>query len=108
VKTGRLCFGAETMRPSEALERKRDEVREAFCRYPVNNPRIFGSVARGDDAEGSDVDLLVDPLPGLTLLKLAGLEIELETLLGVQVDVVLASSLHHRIRSRVMAEARPL
>jgi predicted nucleotidyltransferase len=42
------------------------------------------------------------------LLKLAGLELELEKLLGVQVDVVLANSLHHRIRNRVMAEARPL
>lgn len=48
------------MRPSEALARNRDRVLEVISRYPVANPRIFGSVARGEDVEGSDVDILVD------------------------------------------------
>ncbi len=96
------------MRPSEALAGKRDAVVETVGRYPVANLRIFGSVARGDDDETSDVDLLVDPLPGLTLFKLGGLQSELETLLGVPVDVVLANGLHRRIRGRVLAEAKAL
>ncbi|MFL5166619.1 MAG: nucleotidyltransferase family protein, partial [Microvirga sp.] len=50
------------MRPSEILALKADEIREIIARYPVRNPRIFGSAARGEDAEGSDLDLLVDPL----------------------------------------------
>lgn len=48
------------MRPSEALAKHRDKVLEIIARYPVSNPRIFGSVARGEDVEGFDVDLLVD------------------------------------------------
>ena len=52
------------MRPSEILAAKADEIREIVARYPVRNPRIFGSAARGDDEEGSDLDLLVDPLRG--------------------------------------------
>ena len=48
------------MRPSEILALKADEIREIIARYPVRNPRIFGSAARGDDAEGSDLDLLVE------------------------------------------------
>ena len=56
------------MRPSEILAAKADEIREIIARYPVRNPRIFGSAARGDDEEGSDLDLLVDPLEGTTYL----------------------------------------
>jgi len=50
------------MRPSEALAKHRDEVLAIIARYPVTNPRIFGSVARGDDVEGSDVDILCELL----------------------------------------------
>ena len=57
------------MRPSEILAAKADEIREIIARYPVRNPRIFGSAARGDDEEGSDLDLLVDPLEGTTYLR---------------------------------------
>lgn len=49
------------MRPSEALAKHRDEVLAIIARYPVSNPRIFGSVARGDDREDRDLDILVDP-----------------------------------------------
>jgi predicted nucleotidyltransferase len=75
------------MRPSQALELHRDQVREIIARYPVSNPRVFGSTARGDDTEGSDLDILVDRRGTLTLIDLARLEIELESLLGVKVDV---------------------
>lgn len=96
------------MKPSVALNEKRDEVREALRRYRVANPRVFGSVARGQDGETSDFDLVVDPLPGLSLFDLGGLQSELERLLGCDVDVVLSEGLHRRIRTRVLAEAQPL
>ncbi|WP_293854515.1 nucleotidyltransferase family protein [uncultured Alsobacter sp.] len=96
------------MKPSVALNEKREAIREAFTRYRVQNPRVFGSVARGQDTEASDLDLLVDPLPGLSLFDLGGLQIELERLLGCEVDVVLADGLHRRIRTRVLSEAQPL
>jgi predicted nucleotidyltransferase len=79
--------GFTRMRPSEALERHRDQVREIIARYPVGNPGIFGSAARGEDTEESDLDILVDRRGRLTLIDLARLEMELENLLGVKVDV---------------------
>lgn len=75
------------MRPSEALEKHRDEVLAIIARYPVSNPRIFGSVARGEDVEGSDVDILVDHSGAITFIDLARLEMEIEALLNVPVGV---------------------
>jgi predicted nucleotidyltransferase len=75
------------MRPSEALEKHRDEVLAIIARYPVSNPRIFGSVARGEDVEGSDVDILVDRSGTVTFIDLARLEMEIEALLNVPVGV---------------------
>ena len=96
------------MKPSIALDRKRDAIRETVCRYRSANPRIFGSVLHGSDAEGSDLDLLVDALPGATLFDLGGLQIELEDLLGVAVDVLTPDDLPQRFRAKVLAEARPI
>lgn len=96
------------MKPSVALDHKREEIRETIGRYPVANPRVFGSVVRGEDGETSDLDLLVDPLPGLSLFQLGGLQTHLERLLGCKVDVVLSDGLHRRIRNRVLSEAQPL
>src|ERR1700682_5310871 len=58
------------MRPSTLLQQHIDQVREATSRYPVHNPRLFGSSARGDDRQDSDVDILVDPLPQTTFYDL--------------------------------------
>jgi predicted nucleotidyltransferase len=69
------------MRPSLALERNRTAVLEATRRFRAENPRVFGSALHGVDQEGSDLDLLVDALPGATLFDLGGLQIELEALL---------------------------
>ena len=55
------------MRPSQALHQHRDAVCLAAARYRAANPRVFGSAMRGDDRDGSDLDLLVDALPGITL-----------------------------------------
>ncbi len=77
------------MRPSVALDLKRHAVRDAVSRFRTSNPRVFGSVLRGDDRDGSDLDLLVDALPGATLFDLGGLQVELEELLGVPVDLLI-------------------
>lgn len=74
------------MRPSVVLDMKRSAVREAVGRFRAANPRVFGSVLHGTDRDGSDLDLLVDALPGATLLDLGDLEEELKSLLGVDVD----------------------
>ena len=61
------------MRPSVVLEMKRNAVHAAASRFRVANVRVFGSVLHGTDVEGSDLDLLVDTLPGATLFDLGGL-----------------------------------
>ena len=96
------------MRPSEAFEQNRQLIREVAARYPVVNPRVFGSVLHGDDAEGSDIDIVIDTLPGLTLFDLGGLQSDLEKLLGVRVDIVTSTGLHRFIREKVLAEAEPI
>jgi predicted nucleotidyltransferase len=96
------------MRPSVALDLKRDDVREAVCRFRTANPRVFGSVPHGTDTDGSDLDLLVDALPGATLLDLGDLEEELKSLLGVEVDLLTPGDLPTKFRARVLAEAQPV
>ena len=96
------------MRPSQALSQHRDAVCLAAARFHVANPRVFGSALHGDDAEGSDLDLLVDPLPGTTLFDLGGLQDELQALLGVPVDVLTPKDLPAKFRDRVVHEARPI
>lgn len=96
------------MRPSVALEMKRSAVREAVGRFRTANPRIFGSVLHGTDRDGSDLDLLVDALPGATLIDLGGLQDELGSLLGVPVDVRTPGDLQPTFRAKVLAEAQPI
>ncbi|MCO6179158.1 MULTISPECIES: nucleotidyltransferase family protein [Ciceribacter] len=97
------------MRPSEALEKNRQAIREATKRFNAANPRVFGSVARGEDRPDSDLDILVDDLPGSTLFTLGGLQSALEDLLqGVPVNLLTPGDLPPEIRSRVLAEARPV
>lgn len=83
-------------------------VKAATLRFRTTNPRIFGSVLHGLDHDGSDLDLLVDALPGVTLFDLGGLQIELEELLGVSVDVLTPGDLPAKFRNHVLAEAMPL
>lgn len=72
------------------------------------NPRVFGSVARGEDSEDSDLDILVDPAPKTSLLDLAGLQIEIEARTGVKVDLLTPKCLPLKFRQRVMDEAQPV
>lgn len=96
------------MRPSIVLDMKRMAVLEAASRFHVANPRVFGSVLHGTDQDGSDLDLLVDALPGATLFDLGGLQDELESLLGVHVDLLTPTDLPRKFREKVLAEARPV
>ncbi len=96
------------MKPSVAFGQKRQDIRRIAGHFPVENLRVFGSVLHGDDADGSDFDLLVDPLPGATLFDLGGLQVELEDLLGVPVDVVTPGDLSPKLRRAVLAEAQPI
>ena len=90
------------------LRQRHNAIIEAAEARRARNVRVFGSAARGDDVDSSDVDLLVDLDDGVGLLDLIGLERELTELLGVAVDVVPNSSLKPRIRDRVRREAVPL
>src|SRR5438552_17011706 len=89
----------------ELLRTKREDILRIAARYGAYNVRIFGSVARGEADEKSDIDLLVDMEPKRSLLELAGLLVELEELLGCKVDVVTEKGLRDRIRERVLKEA---
>lgn len=96
------------MRPSIALNMRRAAVLEVTGRFPAANPRVFGSVLHGTDREGSDLDLLVDALPGATLFDLGGLQDELESLLGVRIDLLTPADLPSKFRAEVLAEAQPV
>lgn len=96
------------MRPSLVLDMKRSAVFEAIDRFHTTNPRVFGSVLHGTDQDGSDIDLLVDALPGATLFDLGGLQDELEELLGLPVDLLTPGDLPQKFRDKVLAEARPI
>ena len=85
-----------------------DEVKRIAARNGATNVRVVGSVARGEDREGSDIDLLVDFNPGRSLLDHAQLIEELRALLGVSVDVVSSRGLKPKIKERLLRDARPL
>lgn len=96
------------MKPSLVLQQNREAIRQAIARYPVRNPRVFGSVLHDRDADGSDLDLLVDPLPGTTLFDLGAMQVELETALGIPVEVLTPGDLPKRFREQVIREAMPV
>lgn len=94
------------MKPSVALAEHRDAVRCLITAHGAANPRIFGSVLHGDDQDGSDLDILLEPIPGrLTLLGLARMKQELEDLLGVPVDLATPNALRDSMRRAILDEA---
>ena len=94
--------------PSKMLQRHRDSIRRITSLHRTTNPRVFGSVLRGTDTPFSDLDLLVDPLPGTTVLDLGAIQVELEEVLGVAVDVLTPGDLPEKFRARVLKEAMPV
>lgn len=81
------------MKPSQALQAHRAAIRNVVESHRASNARFFGSVLHGDDHEGSDLDILIDPTSNTTLFDLAAIQVELEKLLGVSVDVLTPKSL---------------
>lgn len=92
----------------EELRRRREDILRVAASHGTRNVRVFGSVARGEADGESDVDFLVEFDRGRSLLDHAGLQIDLEELLGCKVDVASARGLRERIRDRVLEEAMPL
>jgi uncharacterized protein len=90
---------------SELLKDKREAILEVAAKHGARNVRVFGSVARGEADEQSDIDFLVDMEPGRSLLDLGGLLVDLQDLLGQNVDVVTERGLKPRIRESVLHEA---
>ncbi len=90
------------------LTEKREEILRICAKHGARNVRVFGSIARGEADERSDIDLLVEMEPGRTLLDHARLLLELDELLGRRVDVVSDRGIKPRIRERVLREAEPL
>lgn len=97
-----------TVRPSEALSHNRALIHSLVSRHKATNPRIFGSVAKRNDHENSDLDLLVDTLPGATLFDLGELQVCLEEALGVPVDLLTPGDLPEKIRNLVLQQAIPV
>jgi uncharacterized protein len=97
------------MRPlRELVEARRDEIKTIVARHRGRSVAIFGSVARGDEQPGSDIDFLVELEPGARPFEILSIGAALEEMLGVKVDVGTPDSLRERLRDEVMAEAVPL
>jgi predicted nucleotidyltransferase len=93
---------------NDILKSKRAEILQIAARYGAQNVRVFGSIARGDAGPDSDVDFLVEMEPDRSLLDLSGLVLDLQDLLGREVDVVTEASIYWLLRRRVLKEAQPL
>jgi predicted nucleotidyltransferase len=96
------------MRPSIALQENRAAIRSVVERHRARNARVFGSVLHGDDHEGSDLDILIDPTPDTTMFDIGAIRHELLQLLGVPVDVLTPNALPDSFRAQVIAEAQPV
>lgn len=96
------------MKPSEALAAHRDKLLAIAAGHGASNLRVFGSVAKGADKEGSDIDLLVDVPQGTSLFDLVGLQQDFEDALGMKVDLLTEPELHPLIKDRILTEARAL
>ena len=96
------------MNIEELLRGKREQILAAAARHGARNVRVFGSVARGQADENSDIDLLVEMEPGRSLMDHAALWLDLQEIVGHRVDVVSDRGIKPRIRDRVLREAVPL
>jgi predicted nucleotidyltransferase len=93
------------MRPSQALDLYRSQIRGIALRHRVTGVSAFGSAIHGDDVEGSDLDLLVEPTSATTLLDIGAIRHELKALLGIEVDVLTPNGLPARFREQVLSDA---
>lgn len=96
------------MRPSEALNLYRVQIREIALKNRVTNPRVFGSVLTNEDTEESDLDILVEPTEETTLMDIGAIQLELSELLQIPIDVLTPRALPEKFRAVVMFEAQPI
>lgn len=96
------------MRPSELLAQNREQIRVLSETFHFSNPRVFGSILMGKDTEESDLDLLVDPQEKTTLIDYCGLKDELESLLGIKVDLLTPRSLPEKFKADILQKAQPV
>ena len=99
------CKRTKAVGVDELLKGKREQILKIAAKHGARKVWVFGSVARGEADERSDVDFLVEMEPGRSLLDMGGLLMELRELLGCDVDVVTERGLKPRIRARVLREA---
>jgi len=90
------------------LAEKRVEILQLAASRGARNVRVFGSAARGEAREDSDIDLLVDVESGRSLLDVVGLWLDLQELLGCKVDLVTEGGVNRHLREKILSEARPL
>jgi predicted nucleotidyltransferase len=95
-------MGTQTL---EQLRQRRVELFTIAARRGVKGLRVFGSVARGEDTQASDIDFLVEMEPGRSLLDLAGLQEDLSKTLGRPVDVISERGIYPYLRDRILNEA---
>jgi hypothetical protein len=96
------------MRPSEVLPKHRETIRQLVLEAGMANPRVFGSVLHGDDEDGSDLDILIDPAPRASLLAMERLQAQLEKVTGVKIDLRTPEEINQRFRGKVLTEAAAL
>lgn len=96
------------MEIKQLIAERREEILEIAAKHGAANVRIFGSVARGDAGESSDIDLLVDMAPGRSLLDRSELIADLQDLLGRKVDIVTEQGIYWLLKRRILKEAHPL
>jgi predicted nucleotidyltransferase len=96
------------MKPSVVLAHHRDAIRHVVESHRACNARVFGSVVHGDDTDGSDLDILIDPTSETTLFDIGAIRHELLQILGIPVDVLTPKALPEKFRAAVLAEAMPV
>ena len=96
------------MKPSQKIQQHQQTIKDLAQQFGIKNLRVFGSIAKGQDNENSDLDLLVEASPTTKLFDICGLQIELEELLNLKVDVVTDNSLPPKFKEEVMQYAIPL
>lgn len=96
------------MKPSDTLNQNRDAIRRVVESHHARNARVFGSVLRGRDTDGSDLDILADTTPEATLMDVAAIQVELQRQIGVSVDVLTPAAFPDAFRAEVDAEAMPV
>ena len=101
-------YNSKTMNTLSILQNKRSEILVLAAKHGASNVRLFGSVVRGEDREGSDVDFLVDMQETSSLFDLIALQQDIEKILGKKVDVITSNGINRYLKDRILGEAAPL